>query len=290
MRKPSHYSENRLRGLREKALLRQSSITDLNEKLRRKGSSYVANGRYVDCMVPVRFSCKDCGDTRCLPPTEFLSRKALIKCLNCNCRSEERRIDDHLSNVNVRRIGKYVNVRTPIKFECLSCKEKWKRVPKKENIERIRCPYCSPRNQSVAALKWMERIRCTLGIRIRDSANGGERYLNGLPFRPDGINTRYGIVFEYHGDHVHGNPAVFNLGSKSSPYSQRLTSDLYFSTLERERRIREAGYVLVRTFSDDERRGQPPMVSSLHPCKTAIKLAKMLGTFPVFYGSENETV
>jgi hypothetical protein len=196
-----------------------------------------------------------------------------------------KRFDNQLAKktpYNIYRIGEYRNMHGKTEFECGDCGHTWKTTPSRAIRSVLRCPACKP-NQSQEALDWLDDMRTSLNIPIRDAVHGGELRIPGTRFKADGINKKHGIVFEYHGDAVHGNPAVYELNASPSLYNRSLASDLYIKTIEREFSIREAGFVLVRAFGNDVKEGRPPIVSTNYPSKVADTIASKLGTMPVVF-------
>lgn len=66
----------------------------------------------------------------------------------------------------------------------------------------------------------------------------------------DGFDPKTNTVYEFHGDFWHGNPKVFNKNDKH-PMKNKTFGQLYQETLEKEKRIRQAGYTLITMWESD---------------------------------------
>lgn len=267
----------------------------LQDHLTSIGSCWIPAEDYIDAKTHIKFKCINCGIIKLAQPSKVSlsnTRNGTLGCINCQ-KLERRNYYGSLFSHRLFRVrptiimvGPYTRMHGKTKFSCTICKNSWIISPSKA-IKR-RCPHCSP-NQSEAAILWLEKVRATLGIAIRDASHGGELQIPGTRFKADGINLRLRIVFEYHGDHVHGNPDVCKLDDRPSLYTSKIASDLYIKTLEREFQIREAGFILVRIFGASAKRGDPPIVSALKPSRLVYKLAKKLGTVPLIFEKYDET-
>ena len=71
-----------------------------------------------------------------------------------------------------------------------------------------------------------------------------------LKFNVDGYSPSTNTVYEFYGDFWHANPSVFNQLIKH-PKLKGTYGDVYFRTMERERKITQAGYNIVTIWESD---------------------------------------
>ena len=113
-------------------------------------------------------------------------------------------------------------------------------------------------NQSQAALQWLwyrESLLPKEGAaadRIRHAKNGGEKSLwteNGFEY-VDGWDAETETVYEFHGCLWHGCPTCYpsKRDVKRSVMPDRTPNEAYRATLEKTRRLCEAGYVVVERW------------------------------------------
>jgi G:T-mismatch repair DNA endonuclease (very short patch repair protein) len=75
---------------------------------------------------------------------------------------------------------------------------------------------------------------------------GGEYRIPGLKYKVDGYDEKTNTVYEYHGTYWHGHPSHKDYRADVKHPTTKLTwRELYEKTIERDRKIVEAGYNLV---------------------------------------------
>ena len=100
--------------------------------------------------------------------------------------------------------------------------------------------------QSQKALRWLYYLEKTRNIKIQHYGGGREAKVAG--FKVDGLHGR--TVFEFYGDFYHGNLRKYHQNS-FQPLANKTMQELYDSTMDRERRIKHAGYTVERIWEMD---------------------------------------
>lgn len=91
---------------------------------------------------------------------------------------------------------------------------------------------------------WLSDLEKKLRLRIIGARVEDEEYLAIPPkIKVDGYNRRYNLVFEFYGDYFHGNKRAWY--NEADEY---LRSDRYNRTMDREGKLRNAGYTVIRIW------------------------------------------
>jgi hypothetical protein len=104
------------------------------------------------------------------------------------------------------------------------------------------CPICTDskhKNQN----DWLDSFK---------NPNIIKRYrmkIDGRLIKPDGIDFTTNIIYEFYGDLYHGNPNRYTPNHYT--YLCKTADELYQNTLEREARIKSAGYNLITIWESD---------------------------------------
>jgi len=81
-----------------------------------------------------------------------------------------------------------------------------------------------------------------------------QHWLSDLKITVDGFDPTTNTVYEFYGDYWHGNPKKFNQNKiNTRTPKQKTFGELYLDTLNREIKIKEAGYNLVSIWESDYR-------------------------------------
>ncbi len=112
------------------------------------------------------------------------------------------------------------------------------------HLERQGCPMCNIQC-SVRETIWLNDI----GL-LNDRKHRGVNLNLGKKTLVDGYDPETNTVYEFHGDFWHGNPKTFNKDD-IHPMKKKTFGQLYGETLEKEKRIRDAGYHLVVMWESD---------------------------------------
>jgi len=139
-------------------------------------------------------------------------------------------------------IGEYTTSHTKTIHKHIPTGVEWNVKP--NNIQQGQCsPHLSTNGYSKRSIQWMNFISQQEGIDIQHAENGGEYTIPNVG-KVDGYNADHNIVFEYHGDFWHGNPAIYN-PTDTNPISHKTYGQLYEHTKIRDNNIVEQGYTLI---------------------------------------------
>lgn len=117
------------------------------------------------------------------------------------------------------------------------------------------CPECKPKRYSMIACIWIEEEAARRGLTgVIHAANGKEYRIPGTPYFADGYHAPTRTVFEFYGDHWHGNPSIFDPQEQCHPMTGEIASVLLQKTILKERVLSKLGYALVSIWEADFRR------------------------------------
>jgi len=102
------------------------------------------------------------------------------------------------------------------------------------------CPKCKRNGYSIAALEWLRFMEARDKTRIQHVLCGGEKKVDGVG-KVDGFSACLAKVYEFHGDYFHGNPTVYSMTYMNN-VSKKLMGVLYLQTVDRQLRIKKAGF------------------------------------------------
>lgn len=108
-------------------------------------------------------------------------------------------------------------------------------------LHKFGCPKCSG-SISKGETEWLDE----LGIKERNNI----LVIGNKTIRPDGIDRKNKIVYEYLGDFWHGNPKIYNPNDRN-PIAKKTFGKLYQDTLKREALIVKAGYKVISIWESD---------------------------------------
>ena len=147
--------------------------------------------------------------------------------------------------------------------------------------------YNPEQKQSRKALQWLKYISYTEGLDIQHARNGGEKCIGS--YLLDGYHeTKSGekVVFEFHGDFWHGNPARYSR-STINPVTQMSMGDLYDKTIEKRKYLEDLGYsyrYIWEADFDKQCHENPAMKSFIDK----LELVTPLEPRDAFYGGRTE--
>lgn len=104
---------------------------------------------------------------------------------------------------------------------------------------------------SLKSIKWLNQIAEQYNIHIQHALNGGEYRIPNTRYKADGYCEETNTIYEFHGDHWHGNPKLFESSVKCHPWSDLTAHELYNKTLDKENTIKSRGYNLVVMWESD---------------------------------------
>lgn len=108
------------------------------------------------------------------------------------------------------------------------------------------CGKCSKNGYSKKQIQWLDFISILHDITIQHAINNKEHKIKNIG-KVDGYCKENNTVYEFHGDLWHGNPMEYNILDKNAinPVNKKSYSELYETTLKRDKKIKELGYNLV---------------------------------------------
>jgi hypothetical protein len=103
-------------------------------------------GNYIDNKTPILFQClvENCKYQWMARPYNILNKRGCPQCVGL-VRLTDQIIDERLKNTTIKRIGKYINCKTPIDFQCLieCCKYIWMACSNNILNNNTGCPKCA---------------------------------------------------------------------------------------------------------------------------------------------------
>ena len=106
------------------------------------------------------------------------------------------------------------------------------------------CPKCACKKSKVEQ-EFLDYHNVPIHHRQFSKVIGGKRYYL------DGFDPVNGIVYEFHGDFWHVNPAVFDRNLQHPKKTNTTYGELYDRTIFREEEIRRNGYTVVSVWESD---------------------------------------
>lgn len=113
------------------------------------------------------------------------------------------------------------------------------------HLERQGCPTCSSQKSNLEGL-WLD----SLGLPRDQAHRNFDLKVDGKKCMIDGFDPKTNTVYEFHGDFWHGNPKLYE-ANDIHPLIGKSYGELYHLTLEKEKRIKSAGYNLVTIWESD---------------------------------------
>jgi hypothetical protein len=149
-------------------------------------------------------------------------------------------------------ITSYKNNRQKFNVKCNTC-DKIFETTLKSHINKGRgCKFCKPANFSKCALDWLEYCEKKDNIRIIHAGNAGEYRIPNTSYKADGYCAETNTVYEFHGDHWHGNPITKD-PHKINQNVRKTFGELYDATIKKEQIIREQGYNYISMWENQWR-------------------------------------
>lgn len=175
------------------------------------------------------------------------------------CADKQRRISRRCKDIshripdeNITLVTPYTGMNKKHTWSCKRCDNQWEATPSKIIYSKTNCPKCFSQNYSHMALRWLKSIEQTQGIIIQCFSQGGEYVIPGTRLKVDGYHADTNTVYEFYGDHYHGNLNVFQPHEHCHPHKRKLTAqELFDKTTEREQFLRDSGYNVVTMWEDD---------------------------------------
>ena len=106
------------------------------------------------------------------------------------------------------------------------------------------CRKCGLGNHSKKEKAWLDSYN------IPEEFRQHMIHFNNEKIFVDGFDPNTKTVYEFYGDFWHGNPAKFNSSDQNALINKSF-GELYYATMVREQKIKEAGYNLVSIWEND---------------------------------------
>jgi hypothetical protein len=210
---------------------------------------------YVNMSTQIIITCKIHGDFTCFPQSHIKGhdcRKCmgpkLQKVFASNNYEFIFRAKTVFGDLYDYSKVEYTNARTKVVITCKTHGD-FTQTPDGHLRGRIGCPACACR-YSKSAIQWLEYKAVQYKTFIQHAENGGEYYIGKYPV--DGFSKELHIVFQFDGDHVHGNIDH----PKFPPYelctiNNRTNLENYKRTQNRDEYIQSKGYMVKKVWYTD---------------------------------------
>lgn len=206
------------------------------------------NTIYIDMKTKVKINCLEHGEFE-QTPSSHLSGQGCPQCYHDLCRLTKTELLKQLVGVhgNTYDYSKvnYKNNKSEIEIICKTHGSFWQ-LPYNHINNRNGCPKCVG-SVSKLETRWLD----VLGI---DSANRqktikvGERL-----FFVDAYDPTSNTIYEFYGDYWHGNPALYS-SNEVNANNHKTFGELYAKTIEKEKVLKDAGFILVSIWESDFRK------------------------------------
>lgn len=153
---------------------------------------------------------------------------------------------------NYDKVTSYKNNNTKFSVDCPECGKEFETNLKLHVDQKRGCPKCSQGNFSGMSIKWLEYRAKIDNVEIQHAGNEGEFKIPGTKYKADGYAKKTNTIYEFHGDHWHGNPRT-KLRDKINASNGKTYGELYEMTLQKEKEIRALGYNYISIWEYDWR-------------------------------------
>lgn len=174
-------------------------------------------------------------------------------CERCANFSKSLPYDEFLQKANLKHLNKYI-------YD----ENNYNSIKKKTEKLKIHCPDHGDFYQDIAGHVYVGNgcMSCWKGhvskmegewldyLQVPIKNRNKSLRVNGKLLYPDGFIKETNTVYEFHGDRWHGNPLLYNYMDKN-PVSKKTYGVLYANTMEREKLIRDAGYILIVIWENE---------------------------------------
>jgi len=225
----------------------QEFITEAQIKF---GNRYdYSNTIYINSSTKVKIHCYIHGDFY-QTPSNHLNR--VIGCEACSIDSRKTGIDKFIIRANIKHNNKYdysksiyKNRHANIVIICKKHGEFEQQVG--HHLNGSGCRLCSSIGSKLET-EWLNMLNVAENYRNKRLKIGNKFIW------PDAYDPKTNTVYEFYGDHWHGNPSIhkpFNINPSNNEYY----GQLYFNTLKKEQLIKSAGYNLITIWETDYESG-----------------------------------
>lgn len=153
---------------------------------------------------------------------------------------------------NYDKVTSYKNNETKFPVDCPDCGKEFKISFKSHVLKKRGCPKCKQGNFSGMSIKWLEYRAKIDNVEIQHAENKGEFTIPGTKYKADGYAKKTNTIYEFHGDHWHGNPRTKH-PDKLNASNGKTYGELYKMTIQKEKEIRALGYNYISIWEYDWR-------------------------------------
>jgi hypothetical protein len=185
----------------------------------------------MDSHINKHTECRKCSGNY-IPTTEEFIQKAILI---------------HGDKYNYSKVD-YKNNRDKIIIIC-NKHGQFEQTPN-NHIQKKGCLKCNLYLYSRAQIVWLNSMAFIKNIYIQHAENEGEYQIPTTKFKADGYCKETNTIYEYHGDYWHGNPKIYSSTCINNT-THCTFGELYESTVNKEKIIRELGFNLVTIWESD---------------------------------------
>jgi hypothetical protein len=210
-----------------------------------------SNMNYKRSHEPINIICKICDNNFKQLISNHINQKQ--GCPFCSGRYMDTEIfvkkakEVHGNEYNYKEVN-YEKSSIDIKIICNKTNQPFYQTPN-NHLSGNKCPCCSNKRYSLKAVKYLDFISQYHGIKIKHQLNGGEYTIQNTRYRADGYCVETNTIYEFHGTIYHGDPRFCHPSEFN--YLGRNYGELYNSTIEREKQIKDMGFNLVVMWESD---------------------------------------
>ena len=188
----------------------------------------------MDCHINKHTGCPRCCGNFTLTTEEWIEKAKLI----------------HGDNYNYSKVN-YINNRAKVIIICKKHGE-FEQIPT-NHIQGKGCIKCCLYLYSRIQIMCLNTISAVKNIYIKHAENEGEYTIPNTKFKADGYCEETNTIYEFHGDYWHGNPKLYNPNTINNT-THCTFGELYESTMNKEKVIKELGFNLVTIWESDWRK------------------------------------
>lgn len=201
---------------------------------------------YVNNETKVKIICEIHGIFEQIP-SGHLRGKGCIKCADvAQLNNEEfiKRAKVIHDNEYDYSLSEYISAHVKVKIVCQT-HGMFEQTPH-SHTRGEGCPKCVS-SISKVEVEWLDSLS------IKEEYRHKTLFVDSKRFYVDAYDPLTNIIYEFYGDYWHGNPNVFNQ-NLIHPDIKKSFGEIYSRTLEREMRLKQAGFTIISIWEADYRR------------------------------------
>jgi hypothetical protein len=172
-------------------------------------------------------------------------------CYHCGVDSKKYTQEEYIENARETHgdkynydLVKYVGFHTKINIVCM-IHGMFSQQPTL-HLSGSGCPKCSIQ-VSYIETKWLNYLN------LPEEFRQVKIIIDSNYFKVDGFDPNTNTIYEFYGDYWHGNPEVFDQ-NKIHPLKNQTYGEIFAKTIQRENRLKEAGFNVVSIWEKDFRK------------------------------------